>query len=82
MRKFISLVVVALLPALAQASDVAELMEARAEVRPVVSVIALSAEQARQLAEVRSKYQALIAKLEAEQEARVNAILARTSTES
>lgn len=82
MRKFISLVVVALLPALAQASDVAELMEARAEVRPVVSVIALSADQARELAKVRDEYLALKARLEAEHETRVNAILARTSTES
>lgn len=82
MRKFISLVVVGLLPALAQASGVAELTEARAEVRPVVSVIALSAEQARELAKVRDEYQALKAQLEADHEARVNAILARPSSES
>lgn len=78
MKKFISLVVVALLPALAQASDVAELMEARAEVRPVVAVIALSAEQARELAKVRDEYQTLKAQLEAEHDARVDAILAQS----
>ena len=82
MRKFISLVVVALLPALAQASDVAELMDISAEVRPVVSVIALTAEQARELARVRDEYLALKAKLEAEHDARVDAILARTTTAS
>lgn len=78
MKKFISLVVVALLPALAQASDVAELTEARAAVRPVVSVIALSPEQAQELAKVRDEYQALKAQLEAEHDARVDAILTQS----
>lgn len=78
MRKFISLLVVALLPALASAGDVAELMDVRAEVRPVVSVIALSEDQARELAKVRGEYQVLKAQLDAEYEARLDTVLVGT----
>lgn len=72
--------VLAVLPSLAFASgstDVATTAARNVEPRPVVSVIALSAEQAAELTRVRTEYQARKIMLEAEYEAQLDAILAK-----
>lgn len=78
MKKFVSVLLIGLLPALAWASDVADLVPGRTEVRPVVSVIALTEDQARELAKVRGEYQEVKSRIDAEYEARLHAVLAQT----
>ena len=76
MNKFVSVLMIGLLPTLATASDVVDLVPGRTEVRPVVSVIALTEDQARELAKVRGEYQEVKSRLDAEYEARLHAVLA------
>lgn len=82
MKKMISVLVITLLSGLAFGSGTAEPVAARAEFKPVVSAIAVSAEQARELAKVRNEYLARKIQLEAEYEARLDQILARPSSDN
>jgi hypothetical protein len=79
--------VLAVLPGLVFASgsmngstDVAVTAARNVESRPVVSVVALSAEQAAELTRVRTEYQTRKIQLEAEYEAQLDAILAKPVT--
>ena len=77
-NKHVAVLLVALTPSLAFASDVAQLQPA-ALPTPVVSVVAVSGDEGLELAKVRDEYRAELARLRAEYQARVDAVLARQS---
>jgi hypothetical protein len=79
MNRLITTMIVAALPGFAFASGDAEqerFAVAQASVKPQVSVIALSSEQAEALARVRSEYKARTLSLETEYKALMDAVLA------
>lgn len=85
MNKLLSLMVVVLLPALAVANDTpdqAELALMQTDTKAEVSVIALSPEQALELAKIRSDYKASKILLETEYKARVDAVLTRNTADN
>ncbi|MDR0780928.1 MAG: hypothetical protein LBF16_09600 [Pseudomonadales bacterium] len=75
MNKLLAVMMVAVLPALALGSDGTNSVVQTHALKPVVSVIELSAEQARMLEKVHGDYQAKMATLEAEYNAQVSALL-------
>jgi len=77
-NKHVAVLLVALMPALAWAGADAK-PQARALPKPVVTVVALSAEEAQALAQARDEYTSQRDQLRAEYEARVDALLARES---
>jgi hypothetical protein len=82
MKKMISVLVITLLSGVAFGNGMTELVQPRAEFKPVVSAIALSAEQARELAKARNEYLARKIQLEAEYEARLDMILAKPGADN
>ena len=80
MKKLIAVMMVALLPGLALADEVAHKNnpeQQRSNLKPTVSVVALSAEKAQEFAELRSEYQTQKVLLDMEYETRLDAILAK-----
>lgn len=78
MNKKVAVTMMALLPTLSFGSGAVDelgLTQLHAEVKPEVSVIALSPEQAREFAKVRSEYLDRKTALEAEYQAQLNAVL-------
>lgn len=73
-NKSVAVLLVALVPALATASDVAE-PQTKALPKPVVSVVEVSGTAVEELAKVRDEYVAERARLRAEYQARVDAVL-------
>jgi hypothetical protein len=80
-NKSVAVLLVALLPSLVVASDVAEL-QPKALPKPVVSVVAVSSEAAQELAKVRDEYANQRAQLRAEYQARIDALLAGSSADN
>lgn len=74
-NKSVAVLLVALLPSLAGASDVAEL-QTQAQPKAVVSVVASNTDTARELAAARDEYRAQAAQLRAAYQARIDAVLA------
>lgn len=75
-NKRVAVLLVALLPVLAGASEVAE-VQPRALPKPVVTVVALSTVEAQALTQARDEYASQRAQLRAEYQARIDALLAR-----
>jgi hypothetical protein len=78
-NKHVAVLLVALMPALAVASEPAALREA-ALPTPVVSVFAVDGNEALELAQVRDAYRAELARLRAEYQAQVDAVLTRQTS--
>ncbi len=80
MKKLIAVSLFALMPGLAMSDDAVHANQAERtanNVKPVVSVVALSAENAEEFARLRSEYQAGKIKLSTEYEMRLDAILSQ-----
>lgn len=84
MNKKVAVTMMALLPALSFGSGAADelgLTQLHTEIKPEISVIALSPEQAKEFAKVRSEYLDRKNALEAEYQAQLDAVLTKPAAD-